>query len=35
LARLEESAQTSLAEQKRLEALPQVQFEEYLASYYA
>jgi len=35
LAKFEASAQTSLAEQKRLEALPQQQFENYLASYYA
>jgi len=35
LAKFEASAQSSLAEQKRLEALPQQPFEDYLASYYA
>lgn len=33
LAKLETSAQNLLAEQKRLEAIPQVRFEEYLEGY--
>ena len=35
LAKFETSAQDSLAEQKRLEGMPQVRFEEYLEGYYA
>jgi len=35
LDKFESSAQISLTEQKRLEAMPKVRFEEYLASYYA
>ena len=35
LAQFEASAQVSLAEQRRLEALPQERFEDYVASYYA
>lgn len=35
LAKFETNAQSSLAEQKRLEAMPQKQFEDYLAGYYA
>lgn len=35
MARFEGSVQASLAEQRRLEALPQGRFEDYLASYYA
>ena len=35
LAKFEESVQASLAEQQRLESLPQGPFEDYVASYYA
>ncbi len=35
LAKFEESVQASLAEQQRLESLPQGKFEDYVASYYA
>jgi len=35
LAKFEESVQSSLAEQQRLESLPQERFEDYVASYYA
>lgn len=35
LTKFEESARASLAEQRRLESLPQERFEDYLANYYA
>jgi glutamate--cysteine ligase len=35
LAKFEESVRASLAEQQRLESLPQARFEDYVASYYA